>query len=957
MKKTYLIIILVFWFIPVVYAHNINQQQLTDSLRAYAARYTVLDARIRIKHIRQSNGHISIETNPSLSCLPYTPQRVREIKNLVRRVANLKSSTRIDIYTDGYEIEQLIGNHYLPKQQRRRAYTIVDNEKPLVHNLTLPYSAPQGLDNKYIALWASHGRFYDQKQQRWRWQRANLLETVEDLLTSSFTMPFLVPMLENAGAIVIQPRERDTQINEVVMESNEAVGDDRQAWFFPRIPQDGNYAVYAWWEQSPNASDTVTYTILHDEYETPIQVNQHMGGHTWIYLGNYFFRAGQNENTGVKITGLGKNSKQRLKQCRMKFGGGMGSIARSADTTDIAEMTVSGLPRWMEGSRYWLEYAGIPDSVIMLTEGKNDYTDDFSCRGRWLNYICGGSPAHPDSAGLRIPVNLGLAFHTDAGTYLGDTTVGTLTIYTDRNNDKIQYLPTGNSRLTIRDYAERVQTQVVEDIRRVYAPEWNRRELRNASYSETRNPEVPTIILELLSHQNIADMKYGHDPRFKFLVSRAVYKGILKYISDQYNYDYVVQPLPVNNFALKRIGNDSIRLSWQPTTDTLEATATPQYYIVYEQHNEGSWSHGIKTTKTSITLPIKPHLLTAYQVAAGNNGGISLPSETLAAYINPKEKGNVLIINGFTRVSAPQYINYDENVDGFNPESYGIAYGKEISFSGKQYEFNRELKWKSDDDPGYGASYQDYIGTLEAGNTFDYPVVHGKAIARMGYSFVSQSAGYLNNHDIDTSYAFIDIILGKQKQSSLGIDKKTIDYKTFTPALQHAIKKYSASGGNIIVSGSYIASDMQSAADKDFTKNILHYSLQSADASRNGHLSTTKLPMTYMQLLTKPNEIRIPAESPDALEPEGNDAKTFLTYTDTKKSAAIFYDGNNKVAALGFPIESISTYRQILLTMKMIVDFFEYKPKEPEPQTIPVNNDINNNKTNTDVQKEEPAGV
>jgi len=37
------------------------------------------------------------------------------------------------------------------------------------------------------------------------------------------------------------------------------------------------------------------------------------------------------------------------------------------------------------------------------------------------------------------------------------------------------------------------------------------------------------MLLELLSHQNLADMKYGIDPRFKFLVSRAIYKGMLRY--------------------------------------------------------------------------------------------------------------------------------------------------------------------------------------------------------------------------------------------------------------------------------------------------------------------------------------------------------------------------------------------------------------------------------------------
>ncbi len=921
MKKVFLLFLLSIFAVLPVNAHNINQRQLTDSLRAYAARHAVLEARIRIVSIRQSNGYLRINTNDPLSCLSFTPKMTREIKNMVRQVVGVSAKTHVEIYTNGYEIEQLISNRYQSQANKRKAYTIQDNERPLVKNTTIPYSTSNGLKNKYVALWASHGRFYDQKEDRWRWQRANIFETVEDLLTSSFTMPFLVPMLENAGAIVIQPRERDTQINEVVMEGSDAIGDDRKAWFLPHIPQSGRYAVYAWWEQSPDYSDHVTYNIMHDGFETPIEVNQHMGGHTWIYLGTFYFQAGQSDNNGVCITGLGNKNTNLLAHCRIKFGGGMGSIVRNGDANPIG--STSELPRWMEGSRYWLQYAGIPDSVYSQTEGKNDYTDDFTSRGRWLNYLCGGSPAHPDSVGLKIPVNVGLAFHTDAGVCGGDTTKGTLTIYTDYNNHKRHNLPTGHSRLTIRDYADRVQTQVVEDIRRTFAPEWNRRELNNASYSETRNPEVPTIILEVLAHQNPADIKYGHDPRFKFLVSRAVYKGILKYIADEYGFDYVVQPLPVNSFALQRAGTDSIRLSWQPTTDTLEKTATPTYYIVYQQINEGEWSNGIKTTHTHITLPIEQGQLMAYKVAAGNNGGISLDSEILAAYRHEKEKGTALVINGFTRLCAPEYLQYDKTHDGFNPKTYGIAYGKDISFTGKQYEFFRELKWKSDDDPGFGASYHDYLQTLEVGNTFDYPLLHGKAIAKQGYSFVSQSVDAAMQNGIDTTYSFVDLILGKQKQTTIGQVKKITSFKSFPKPLCQAISRYTASGGNILVSGSYIASDMNMThADRQFTQNILHYKFVATSATQHGIIDMSANNTQY-QLLMRPNETRILCESPDAIAPYGAGAITIAQYADSKLGAAVAFNGSYKSVALGFPLESISEERHICQIIQYVIHFFE----------------------------------
>ena len=923
MKKLSILFLFVICYISAFSANAINQKQLTDSLRSYAAEHAVLESRIRIKGIKLSGSTLRIETNPSLSCLPFTPQMVREIKNMVRRIGNVPADTKVKIYTDGYEIEQLIGNYYLPENKQRDPYTIRDTQKPLVKYTSLPYSAPAGLENKYIALWASHGRFFDEKENRWRWQRAALFETAEDVLTSSFTMPFLVPMLENAGAIVIQPRERDTQVNEVVIEGTEASGDDTKAYFLPRIPQAGNYAVYAWWEQGDDRSDEVTYTIMHDGQETPINVNQRMGGHTWIYLGTFYFREGTDEDNGVCVIGLGTKRTRRLKTCRMKFGGGMGSIARSIDSTHKA--TVSGLPRWMEGSRYWLEYAGIPDSVYSQTKGKSDYTDDFTCRGRWLNYLCGGSPANPNGPGLKIPVNLGLAFHTDAGTCNGDTTVGTLVIYTDHNNDNHYKTPTGHSRLTFRDYAQRVQTQVVEDIRAVYAPEWNRRELRNASYSETRNPEVPTIILEILAHQNIADMRYGHDPRFKFLVSRAVYKGILKYLADQYDYKYVVQPLPVNSFAIERVGKDSVRLSWLPTNDRLESTATPTYYVVYQQIEGREWSRGIKTTHTHITLPISKGLLTAYRVAAGNAGGISLPSETLAAYINKQEKGTALVVNAFTRLCAPEYVCYRDSMDGFDPKTFGIAYGKDISFLGKQYEFRREMKWRSDDDPGFGATLHNFTSTLEIGNTFDYPVVHGRAISEAGYSFVSQSSAYIIKKGIDPAYNFVDIIFGKQRTTMLGTEKQTVDFKVMPKEIRRAISSYTSKGGNLLISGSYIGSDMQTDnVERQFVENTLHYELLSPAASQECVISTGYLDINEYSLLNEPNELRIPTEEPDALLPKGKGAHTIGNYTDTGLSAGVAYEGDYKCVSLGFPIESLQTQEQINQIIKSIISFFEF---------------------------------
>jgi len=69
-------------------------------------------------------------------------------------------------------------------------------------------------------LWQSHGFYYEPKLTRWEWQRARIFQTVEDLYTQSYVLPFLVPMLENAGANVLMPRERDSQIAEVIVDND-----------------------------------------------------------------------------------------------------------------------------------------------------------------------------------------------------------------------------------------------------------------------------------------------------------------------------------------------------------------------------------------------------------------------------------------------------------------------------------------------------------------------------------------------------------------------------------------------------------------------------------------------------------------------------------------------------------------------------------------------------------------
>ena len=151
-------------------------------------------------------------------------------------------------------------------------------------------------------------------------------------------------------------------------------------------------------------------------------------------------------------------------------------------------------------------------------------------------------------------------------------------------------------------------------------------------------------------------MRLGHDPNFKFTVSRAIYKGVLRFLSSQHGKEYVVQPLPVSNFSI-RFGKkkNTLELSWQGENDLLEPTAQPKEYMVYTRVGYGGFDNGVLVSNPSYTVKIEPGLVYSFKITAVNRGGESFPSEILSAYKAKEEKGRVLIVNGFDRLSNNQY--------------------------------------------------------------------------------------------------------------------------------------------------------------------------------------------------------------------------------------------------------------------------------------------------------------
>ena len=381
---------------------------------------------------------INVNLSKEFSYVPFRKETVELLYNQFNEeLAYEYSDYNIKINLLNHPIEDLVPNYY------RNGYAEYDlsrmplnkslRPEPIVRNISSLNNPTNGLNEKNIILWHSHGWYYNLKLERWEWQRPRLFQSVEDLIPMSFTIPYLIPMLENAGARVFVPRERDIQTNEVVVDNDLPInpitlsrfivydgerlswqkgndfafgignppyvenenpfklgnsnfiysslyGDAKCEWI-PDIPQTGEYAVYISYKHSPENVSDARYTVYHLGGETEFEVNQQIGGSTWIYLGKFSFKQGYNSEIGrVVLSNKSKEAGRIVSADAVRFGGGMGIIERNG--------TVSGRPKYVEGARYWLQYAGMPDTLVYsLNQNENDYNDDYQSRAEYGNYL------------------------------------------------------------------------------------------------------------------------------------------------------------------------------------------------------------------------------------------------------------------------------------------------------------------------------------------------------------------------------------------------------------------------------------------------------------------------------------------------------------------------------------------------------------------------------------------
>lgn len=205
------------------------------------------------------------------------------------------------------------------------------------------------------------------------------------------------------------------------------------------------------------------------------------------------------------------------------------------------------------------------------------------------------------------------------------------------------------------------------------------------------------------------------------------------------------------------------------------------------------------------------------------------------------------------------------------------------------------------------------------GNTFDYPALHGRSVAAAGYSFCSASLKAVERGEAALEqYPAVDLILGKQRTTTIGRGVQEPAFATFSPELQGALRRYLAGGGALFASGAYVASDLWAEeapdAGRAFAEEVLHCALDTGRAAERGRVRVMTAHKDFSRGEYRFNDEYRPdryiVESPDALKPVGEGAFAVMRYVESGRTAGVACEAEGRTFVVGFPFESILSHTE-----------------------------------------------
>ena len=131
-----------------------------------------------------------------------------------------------------------------------------------------------------------------------------------------------------------------------------------------------------------------------------------------------------------------------------------------------------------------------------------------------------------------------------------------------------------------------------------------------------------------------------------------------------------------------------------------------------------------------------------------------------------------------------------------------------------------------------------------------------------------------------------------------------LPYKTFPPRARQLLRRFSERGGRLLVSGSFVGSDMQQDEERDFLNEVLNVSYMGSvhcDTLQNFRGLQVDLPV-YTGLNTE----HFACPHNDVLEPTGKAFSAFAYGGNGYSAGVAAAEGRSRTLTMGFPFECIS---------------------------------------------------
>lgn len=777
-----------------------------------------------------------------------------------------------------------------------------------------------GLSGKTIFVSPGHGWVYDTSLSTPRWvtQRGITQGMREDDSNAEIVSYFLVPYLQNAGALVFSARETDRAEKMVIVDDADGnsfpesgIYEEGGSWaetiggkgygrtdfpfelntnvfekgkyryasaktgswakWTPNIPEDGNYHIYVSYKTASDRAINSVYTVTCAGGTAKVTINQKHHGSTWVDLGSFYFKKGNSGSVTLNKNDEAESGSLIIADA-VRFGGGTGILKRGSAT--------SKQPRWEEAAKVHAQFLGTPNSVYQSSA--NDRTADVAGRSRWA--------AWENEEG--VDDSIYISWHSNA--YNGNSRGISTYIYS--HHDPGWIYDTTEAQVGSVELGELVHNRILNSVKALFDSSWKEhgKGMYSAYFGElnpANNNEMPSCLVELAFHDNALDAAMLKNPKFRDIAARGAYQAIVSYFANRDGGELVFLPSHPRNLRAEVNGDGSVTLFWDESEyDEFFYLGHPATgYIVQKSLDGRGFDTGVDVGNVTqfafkdldLGKPI------FFRVIGYNDGGNSFPS-VVAGAIPQKGGGQILVVDGFERV--------DENTPRFALGSSGN---------------NRYA--------------------LEFINSFNYAIQYLEVLEELGFSadFTQKS----NIGQIDLSN-YDSIIWFSGEQSTADV--------TFTLSEQGAIAQYIEDGGAFFVSGSEIGWDLVekgSSDDKYFFNEVLNADFVS-DSSNLYTFKGVDDFSTISGVFDDGTYIYQP-NYPDVIKAFDESGDTFLFYDEAQTlGAGVITFSASKVAILGFPFETILSKETRNLLMEKVFEKFEITPneipeEEPDETEIP----------------------